>query len=923
MKHFIILTIIFLFSNSAFCQQDEFWGTTSAGGNGDAGVIFSLKTDGTGYAVRHNFLVDKPGINPIYAPLLLNNIYYGVTESGGRYAGGVLYSYNKTTQVYTVLNEFKIEFGYRPYTNVVAVNGKLYGTTYSCNGGNSKPGVIYEYDLATNVYSVKKIFSNYTGSVLGANPSGSLMVYNNKIYGSTQEGGSGLAGSIFEYDPATNGFRSLYGFGYLAGAYPNGKQPNGSLCLYNDELYGTAGNGGSNNAGVIFKYNLTTNTFSKVADFGGAGNGSGPGDGMLLVGGIFYGTTGNGGTSGGGTLYSFNPVNNNITYLQQFSYTGPVGGGPGYKLTYFNNLFYGFATKSISNTVNIFSYNPITNILSSEYSSSEVESFRGDFLVDNNKFITVSLFEGNGMRMISFDPATKIKSTIFNFNTFPLGASPNQSLLYDNNIFYGSTTTGGTNGLGVVFSFNPLSNTYTVLYNLTTNAYQLGDFVRMGSKLYAPATRGWTTSSSQNFGAVFYIDPVTNAASLTPSGSSASSPTGVMVPTSFPNELYVLTSESPGNVGGALTRFNTSTNTFFGAPTSYYSSGTFPVYTSKTSDGRIFVSTQYSGTNNQGSLHLNSVGTKTSFQSSTTGRGPDGAIAELNGKYYITTRFDGPVNGNTGTMVEIDPANMNTPTYKLSFARVGGTNHRGNLITNNNSLFGVMYSGGVVYINSSGEQVFFDRGSIFQYNTLTNVYTKLYDFNGAEGTNPTSLIKAPTAVVPVPLRFISFTAKICRNMQVCVNWQTANESNVSHFEIERSTDGNKFTKIGRAVAQNQSANTYNASDNLTSLSNYTRLFYRIKQIDTDGKFTHTKIEVVNINEEVVPGIYPNPVNDFLVITEPKAIKNIVLTGMPGNRLKRWTANFSVLDVKDVPAGIYVVEITLKSGKMVRQKIVKL
>ncbi len=925
MKHFSILFVCILYLNISFAQQDEFWGTTAFGGSGDAGVIFSMKTDGTGYTVRHNFQVDKPGIGPLYAPALFNDTYYGVTEFGGKYGEGILYAYEKTTQVYTVLHEFKIEEGYRPYSNVVVINNKLYGTTYEYNGGNTKPGVIYEYDLTTNIYTVKKIFTNYTGAVLGANPAGSLAVYNNKIYGSTLQGGSGLAGSIYEYDPATNIFRSLYGFGYVSGSYPNGASPNGSLSLYNNALYGTTSNGGINNSGVVFKYDLLTNTFTKLANFGGTGNGSSPADGMTLVNGVFYGVTQFGGTSGGGTIYSFDPANNTITYLQQFAFGGPYGSNPRFKLTYFNNLLYGSGQNSGTYAANIFAFNPVTNTITSEYSSSVPgESFTGDFLIDNNKFVTVTAQLINST--ISFDPVAKTKSTVFLFNTIPFGGMPNRSLLYDNNIFYGSTSTGGTNGRGVVFSFNPVGNVYTVLYNLTTNAFTLGDFTKMGNKLYAPAGDGYyNNSSSQDFGAVFYLDLTANTAGSVSAYPTTvgSTPTGVMIPTDNPNELLVLTSSGSGTyAGGALTKFNTNTNTFITPPTTYYGSGTFPAYTSKTSDGRVFVATQYAGAFNQGSLHLQSVGTKTSFKSSTTGRGPDGAIAELNGKYYITTRYDGPVNANTGTMVEIDPANMTTPTLKLSFVPTGGTDHRGNLVIDNGKLFGVMYSGGAIYTNSTSEQVYYNRGTIFQYDPVANTYTKLYDFNAAEGKNPTSLIKAPTAVVILPLRFIAFAAQKCNNNQVCLGWQTANEINVSHFDIQRSIDGNTFTKVGQATAKNKPANDYTVTDDISALPTYTKLYYRIKQIDNDGKFSFTDIKAVNNDNQNIPAIFPNPVNNVLHLTNAELIKSVQLSDIRGSKLKTITTDFTAIAINNLPAGIYIVNIILKSGRILQQRIMK-
>ncbi len=923
MKNILLYVFCTFLIINCQAQIDEFWGTTAYGGTGNAGVIFSMKSDGTGYQARHNFFVDKPGNGPLFAPAILNDTYYGVTEMGGRHDFGVLYSFNKTTKVYTLLHEFKIEEGIRPFSNVVIINNKIYGTTYDYNNGLVKPGVIYEYDLITNVYSIKKIFTNYSGAVLGAHPAGTLTVFNGKIYGSTLDGGSGIAGSLFEYDPGTDAFRSLFGFGYSNGGYPNGKSPNGGMVLYNNALYGTSGYGGANGAGVIFKFDLTTNSFTKLADFGGTGNGAQPTDGMTLYNGIFYGLTGYGGTTGSGTVYSFDPATNALTFLQQFSYNGPNGANPLRKLTLYNNLLYGSANNNSNNAANIFTYDPATNTLASQFSSpTEGESFTGAFLIDDNKFVTVTSQYTNSM--ISYDPATKVKTNLFLFEGKPLGAKPGQSLLYANNLLYGSTTIGGTNNLGVVFSFEPITGTYTVLYNLANNAYGLGDFTIMGNTLYAPARNGfYNGSSSQNYGAVFWLNLSNNAASsISAYAATLFNPVGVMVPTDNNNELLMLSSTGGGPYsGGALIRFNSSTNTFYGIPTSYYANNSFPNYTTKTSDGRVFVATQYAGANNQGSLHLQSVGTKTSFKSNQTGRGPNGSIAELNGKYYICTLYDGPVNGNSGTLVEIDPANMTTPILKISFTQTGGVQQSGNLVVANSKLYGVMNSGGATYTNSTGELSYLNKGSVFQYNPANNTYLKLHDFTGEFGKNPTSLIKAPTATL-LPLNFIAFNASLCNTNEVCLNWETANENNVSHFEILRSNDGSNFTKIAQQPAKNKVSNIYNAVDITAALSKNYKLFYTIREVDMDGKITASKVVVVKKAADNATIIYPNPVNDVLKIADYSLIKTVMLTDLNGRTIKHFTRNFSNMLVADLAAGIYFIKIIKINGETEQQKIIK-
>jgi len=102
------------------------------------------------------------------------------------------------------------------YNNLIqASNGKLYGMTKV--GGIDDLGVLYEYDIATNVYLTKLSFD---GALKGASPEGGLFqASNGLIYGMTRKGGINDLGVVFEYDPATNVFTKKFDFdGGLAGS---------------------------------------------------------------------------------------------------------------------------------------------------------------------------------------------------------------------------------------------------------------------------------------------------------------------------------------------------------------------------------------------------------------------------------------------------------------------------------------------------------------------------------------------------------------------------------------------------------------------------------------------------------------------------------------------------------------------------------
>jgi len=181
-----------------------------------------------------------------------------------------------------------------------------------------------------------------------------------------------------------------------------------------------------------------------------------------------------------------------------------------------------------------------------------------------------------------------------------------------------------------------------------------------------------------------------------------------------------------------------------------------------------------------------------------------------------------------------------------------------------------------------------------------------------------------TIGVLVPLKFISFTAKIQPNPNpskegnVLLQWQTANEINVSHFNIQRSTNGVSFTTIGKVVAQNKSINSYEFIDaNLPSLEGLgVGLFYRIQSIDKDGKISYSEVKQIRLNQLTNNpiNIYPNPSKGEINIDFNKAdagLKQFTITDIYGKTVWQQQSSFSSGILKanlNVANGIYFLNI---------------
>ena len=108
----------------------------------------------------------------------------------------------------------------------------------------------------------------------------------------------------------------------------------------------------------------------------------------------------------------------------------------------------------------------------------------------------------------------------------------------------------------------------------------------------------------------------------------------------------------------------------------------------------------------------------------------------------------------------------------------------------------------------------------------------------------------------LPVQLLSFTGQLSNNT-VHLNWKVDQGRNFEKFEMERSLDGKIYNRI-ETVPFNHSINDYHLIDNISSLQPKL-IFYRLKMIDADDKFSYSKIVVFKTNPvQNSFTIYPNP-----------------------------------------------------------------
>ena len=201
--------------------------------------------------------------------------------------------------------------------------------------------------------------------------------------------------------------------------------------------------------------------------------------------------------------------------------------------------------------------------------------------------------------------------------------------------------------------------------------------------------------------------------------------------------------------------------------------------------------------------------------------------------------------------------------------------------------------------------------------------------NGRIGTictMPGQTCQDGSCVTVIPIELMFFEAKL-KNQSIILIWQTATEVNISHYDIERSTDGKTFDKIGETKAKGKAA-TYEFLDR-TPLS--TTMYYRLKINDLDGKTDYSKIISLPHQQKVLSvKTFPNPFGDNITVSITTAQKSdliIVLTDILGRSVYQWKAKNTegalILPVSTVnlPSGTYFLKVSDGQSALLR-KIVK-
>ncbi len=284
------------------------YGVTSAGGSTTncsqgCGTIFRLALASSKLVTLHRFGGSAEGATPFGALTFQGGVLYGTTAFGGLGSGcptggcGTIFKYVLAAKTFETLHTLVPNDGEAPQAKLVrAPSGLFYGSGGSAgpNGG----GTVFSINPASSAFAVVHGFAFH---IDGAGPYADLVIHNGLIYGTMFTGGPTAAadGTVYQLDPATGIVTTLYSFTGAA----DGLQPSyGVTYGPSGRFYGTTRDGGTGSGGTLFKIYATTKVFRTIHAFT-TSTGAFPAGPLLIAGSAIYGVTG----SGNGTIYKYTP----------------------------------------------------------------------------------------------------------------------------------------------------------------------------------------------------------------------------------------------------------------------------------------------------------------------------------------------------------------------------------------------------------------------------------------------------------------------------------------------------------------------------------------------------------------------------------------------------------------------------------------
>ncbi len=583
------------------------------------------------------------------------------------------------------------------------------------------------------------VLHHFGGDGAGFNPVAPLISGpDGTLYGTASTGPGFAGGTVFKIQPDGSGLMVLKYFTNVM----EGFTPQAGLVLSGGVLYGTTSTGGSNSSyGTVFQVNTDGGSFTNLHYFTGS-DGAQPVARLVLSGGVLYGTTEYGGNNNAGTVFKLNSDGTGFTNLWKFSQTKTNGANPVADLLLVGGTLYG-ATKNGNGQAfygTLFKLNTdgsgFTNFFNMPSSGGGGQYPAAGLVLSGNTLYGTT---EQGIATLNGGTVFQVNTDGSGFNyvhtfAFSDGAVPICDLVLSGTTLYGTTEGGGVGNSGTLFRVNTDGNGFTNFSQFSGGNPNAG-LVLVGGTLYGTTIRGGGKGSlfsiNTNGGGFNVFFNFHDDDGMNPYAGLAL--TG--------STLFGTTPNGGTDLNGSVFRVNTDGSGY----TNIYNftggnDGSTPLGALVVDGNTLYGTTEFGGTNSNGAVfRLNRDGTSfTNLHSfnATDGRDPSGALLLAGSTLYGTTQAGGAADNGTVFRLNVDGTGF-TNLYVFS-AEVSSTNSDGaypycGLVLSGDTLYGTAANGGAL-----------NFGTVFKLNTNGTGFAALHYFDYAAYPESTLVLSGST-----------------------------------------------------------------------------------------------------------------------------------------------------------------------------------
>jgi uncharacterized repeat protein (TIGR03803 family) len=342
-------------------------------------TLVTLGAQAQNFQVIHTFTGPDGAIPRAGVTVDRGGKLYGTTFAGHEGSGwGGVYQMRQHNSAW-IFATLQIFDGQPLARVVIGPNSTLYGSSPS-NLVSYHNGYLFNLSPPLNVCTTvmcnwnPTVLYGFSGGSDGATPKGAVLVFDHagNMYGTTSAGGSGN-GVVYQLTPA--GVQTPI---YTFRGSPDGAIPYAGVIFDSaGNLYGTTTAGGASGNGAVYKLSPNGSGYSEqvIYSFTGGNDGSNAIGGLVLDNaGNLFGTTANGGSGGGGTVFELSPNGNSYNYSLLYSFAGAANCGPWAELSFDSagNLYGTTLCDGATGNGNIFKLTASTG-----FSYSSVHDFSG------------------------------------------------------------------------------------------------------------------------------------------------------------------------------------------------------------------------------------------------------------------------------------------------------------------------------------------------------------------------------------------------------------------------------------------------------------------------------------------------------------------------------------------------------------------